>query len=67
MVPFERERLALFARYGFEAESRRITDRHGRATYLLVRGEGPRPTVLVHGGLSQASEWAPLAGRVPDT
>lgn len=62
---FERERLALFRRYGFEAESRRITDRRGRGSSLLVRGGGPNPTVLVHGGLSHAGEWAPLAGRLP--
>lgn len=62
---FERQRLALFARYGFEAECRRVTDRRGRSTTMLVRGKGPCPAVLIHGGLSEAGEWAPLAGRLP--
>lgn len=65
LVTFERERLALFARYGFEGESRRVIDRMGRSTYMIGRGEGPCPTVMVHGGLSEASEWALLAGRIP--
>ena len=62
---FERQRLALFERYGFQGEGRRITDRQGRSTYVITRGDGPRPTVLIHGGLSQASEWALLAGQLP--
>ena len=62
---FERERRELFARYGFEAEGRWLADREGRSTYLMSRGEGDRPIVLVHGGLSQASEWAPVAARIP--
>jgi pimeloyl-ACP methyl ester carboxylesterase len=62
---FERDRLAVFARNGFEGESRRLRDARGATTYAIERGEGPCPTVLVHGGLSQASEWAPLAGRLP--
>jgi pimeloyl-ACP methyl ester carboxylesterase len=61
---FERDRLALFARYGCEAESRRVGDRE-RLTNLLVRGAGAHPTVLLHGGLSQSGEWAPLAGKLP--
>ena len=62
---FERDRLALFARYGFQAESRWVRDREGRPTNLLVHGDGAHPTVLMHGGLSLAGEWARLAGRVP--
>lgn len=62
---FERERLALFARYGFDGESHWITDRHGRRNYVISRGEGSHPTVLVHGGLSEASEWTLLAGSLP--
>lgn len=65
LATFEQERLALFARYGFEGESRWVADRKGRSTYMIGRGEGPCPTVLIHGGLSQASEWALLAGRLP--
>lgn len=65
LLEFEQERLALFARYGLEGESRWVADRKGRSTYMIGCGEGPCPTVLVHGGLSQASEWALLAGRLP--
>ncbi|MGF1470403.1 MAG: alpha/beta fold hydrolase [Rubrobacteraceae bacterium] len=65
LAAFERQRLALFARYGFEGESRWVADRKGRRTYMIGRGEGSCPTVLVHGGLSQAGEWALLAGRLP--
>lgn len=61
---FEQRRLEVFARYGFKAEGRRVVDREGRSTYLLSRGEGARPTILIHGGLSHAGEWAPLASRI---
>lgn len=62
---FERQRLALFSRYGFRGGSRRVVDREGRGTYMIGRGDGPCPTVLLHGGLSQASEWALMAGKLP--
>ncbi len=62
---FEEKRVALFARHGFEGESHWITDDEGRKTYMLRRGEGPHPTVLVHGGLSEASEWSLMAGQLP--
>lgn len=62
---FERERLALFASLGFDGESRWAEDREGRHTYMIGRGEGPNPTVLVHGGLSEASEWFLLAEHIP--
>lgn len=62
---FERERLALFARHGLEAESRWVTDGEGRRTYIVQRGgDGECPTVLIHGGLSQAGEWSLVAGRL---
>jgi pimeloyl-ACP methyl ester carboxylesterase len=61
---FERNRLALFAEYGAECRSRRIPDREGRETYAVVCGDGPSPSVLIHGGLSDASEWALLAPRL---
>lgn len=68
LAAFERRRRELFARYGFDAQSRWVSDPRGRATYLLSRGQGDPPTVLIHGGLSHAGEWAPLAaclgGRV---
>jgi pimeloyl-ACP methyl ester carboxylesterase len=62
---FERARLELFARDGFDGESRWIADRKGRCTYVIGRGDGPHPTLLIHGGLSQAGEWSLLAGRLP--
>jgi pimeloyl-ACP methyl ester carboxylesterase len=65
LTTFERRRLDLLARYGFAGESRWLTDARGRSTYVIGRGSGPCPTVLVHGGLSDASEWALLAGRLP--
>jgi hypothetical protein len=48
---FEQLRLAAFADRGFTGEGRRIPDRAGRQSYALVSGDGPRPTVLVHGGV----------------
>ena len=62
---FERRRRELFARQGFAAEGRWIADRQGRRTYVLDRGAGGCPTVLIHGGLSHAGEWARLAGSLP--
>lgn len=62
---FERRRLQLFADNGFTGETRRLTDRDGRDTYLITGGGGPQPTILLHGGLSEASEWCLLAGRIP--
>src|SRR5665648_872474 len=64
---FAKERLALFSHYGFEGQGRRIADGKGRSTYLIAREiiaretkADRRPlTILFHGGLSQASEWAP--------
>jgi pimeloyl-ACP methyl ester carboxylesterase len=65
LATFERERVALFARNGFEGKSRWVTDREGRRTYAIGRGEGACPTMLVHGGLSQGSEWSLMAGLLP--
>ena len=61
---FERARLALFARHGFDGASRWTTGRTGRRTYAVEGGSGERPTILVHGGLSHAAEWALVAGRL---
>ena len=61
---FERARLDLFSAHGLDGRSRRIAGRSGRKTYAIVCGDGPRPMVLVHGGLGDASEWALLAGRL---
>ena len=62
---FERDRLALFARHSVDGRSRWLTDRAGRRTYVFARGQGRCPTVLLHGGLSQAGEWSLLAGHLP--
>ncbi len=57
---FEQARLDHFARRGAAVASRRIRDRNGRTLYHLeTRGDGP-PVIFVHGGGSQAGEWAPL-------
>lgn len=61
---FERRRRGLLARYGLDTRGGWIVDPRGRATYLLSGGRGEPPTILVHGGLSHAGEWAPLAGRL---
>ena len=62
---FEWRRMSLFAAHGFVGTSRWIDDRDGRRTYALVRGEDDCPTVLVHGGMAEASDWALVAGRLP--
>ncbi len=61
---FERARLDVFRAHGLDGRSRRIPGRTGRETYAIVCGDGPRPTVLVHGGFGPASEWALVAGRL---
>ncbi len=54
---FERARLELFARHGFEARVCRIAHADHGDTYALVR-EGPgTPLLLIHGGLAEASNW----------
>ena len=63
---FEHRRLRLFAKYGFEGETRTVPHTESRTTSLIARGNGPRPTLLVHGGLSEASEWCLLAGKLGD-
>ena len=59
---FEAQRLEFFATCGFMGESRRIPDRDGRETYLMAGGRGPRSRLLIHGGLSESTAWATLAG-----
>ena len=64
LADFELKRLATFARHGFDGESRWVSDTEGQRNYMIGRGAGPCPTVLLHGGLSQAGEWSALAGRI---
>ncbi len=61
---FGQLRRAAFARRGFAGQGRRIPYRAGRQTYALVAGDGPRPTVLVHGGVGFTIEWAQIAARL---
>jgi pimeloyl-ACP methyl ester carboxylesterase len=61
---FGQVRRAAFAHRGFSGEGRRVPDRAGRESYALVAGEGPRPTVLVHGGVGFTIEWAEIAARL---
>ena len=58
---FEERRLAAFRRRGFVGGVRRIPDRAGRETYVLISGESPCPTVLLHGGAGNTVEWADVA------
>lgn len=60
----EEFRLRLFAEHGFAGQSRWLDDADGRKTYALVRGDGPCPTVLVHGGLAEAGVWCLLARHI---
>jgi pimeloyl-ACP methyl ester carboxylesterase len=63
---FERDRLALFARNGFDAESRWLVDASGRKTYAMVRdGQGPT-TLVIHGGLAEAGVWYAMAGHLAE-
>jgi pimeloyl-ACP methyl ester carboxylesterase len=61
---FGQLRRAAFARRGLAGEGRRIPDRAGRESYALLRGDGPRPTILVHGGVGCTIEWAQIAARL---
>ncbi len=61
---FEHDRLELFRKNGFEGESRTLRDAAGRTTYAILRGRSTCPTVLVHGGLADASVWSLMAGQL---
>lgn len=62
LADFESQRLSLFADHGFHGTSLRFADPAGREIYSIEGGHGSLPRVLVHGGLSEASTWAVLAG-----
>lgn len=61
---FEQRRQAAFLQRGLAVEGRRIADSGGRITYALVSGEGPCPTVLIHGGVGNTVEWADIAPQL---
>lgn len=58
---FEHDRLALFAKYGFSGEGKWFEDGDGKKTYAIVRDGDGVPTVLVHGGIAEASVWTLMA------
>jgi pimeloyl-ACP methyl ester carboxylesterase len=65
---FEQSRVALFARHGLDASAEWLVDRAGRRTAAVVGGAGEPTTLLLHGAISDAGEWALVAphleGRV---
>jgi pimeloyl-ACP methyl ester carboxylesterase len=57
---FESRRLRYFEACGTRMAARRVSDREGRTLYgMESRGDGP-PVIVIHGGGSDASLWAPL-------
>jgi 2-hydroxy-6-oxonona-2,4-dienedioate hydrolase len=58
---FEARRLAWFSAQGFEGQGRRLAGRLGD-TYVVTGGDGTPRRLLIHGGMSEASEWGLLAG-----
>lgn len=61
---FERDRLALFAKYGFPAKGKWFEEGGAKKTYAIVRDGDGVPTVLVHGGIAEASVWTLMAKHV---
>ena len=61
---FERQRLSMFERYGLHARSRWVVDALGRRIYVAERAGTGRPVLLIHGGLTQGSDWCLTAGRL---
>jgi len=57
---FENSRLAFFATQGRPVTARRVEDRQDRTLYLMETAGSGDPVLLVHGGGSEASEWATL-------
>jgi 2-hydroxymuconate-semialdehyde hydrolase len=60
---FEQSRLELFEHRGFDATAERLVDRAGRRTAAVVGGAG-ETTLLIHGAISDAGEWALVAPRL---
>ncbi len=67
-LEFEQSRLELFARHGLDASAEWLVDKSGRRTAAVVGGSGEATTLLIHGAISNAGEWALVAphldGRV---
>ena len=63
-ITYEAKRLQLFERHGFVGETRWVIDSEGRRTWVLDRVGETRPTVLIHGGLSQAGSWCLVVGKL---
>lgn len=62
MQTFEARRLQLFRDSGFLGRGIWMHDpRLDFRTYAIRRGDGPCPTVLIHGGMAEASVWYRLA------
>lgn len=61
---FEQRRLAWFRRHGFRGDGSWVSDAGGRRTYVLDTGGDGVPTVLLHGGLAEASVWGEVAGML---
>jgi pimeloyl-ACP methyl ester carboxylesterase len=65
---FRRARIDAFASRGFDVSEAWVARPDGGRTYLLCAGEGDCPKVLVHAGIGNTADWAPLApllgGRV---
>lgn len=64
---FEQSRLQLFARHGLSVTPDWLLNRSGRGTAAVIGGTG-ETTLLIHGSMSDAGEWALVApllkGRV---
>jgi hypothetical protein len=65
---FEQSRLELFVRHGLDVSAEWLVDSTGRRTAAVIGGAGETTTLLVHGSISNAGEWALVAphldGRV---
>ncbi len=61
---FEQRRLDWFRRHEFEGDGGWVTAADDRRTYVLDTGGDGVPTLLLHGGLAEASVWGEVAGRL---
>ena len=61
---FEQQRLDWFRRHGCNGEGGWVSAADGRRTYVLDTGGDGVPTVLLHGGLADATVWGEVAGRL---